>query len=102
MRLNTLNFGLPEKKGRLFPASCPNGRPGIEGGDFWMPFSISPILTQAQLLDSSSPPAVGEQIFVKSCQFVLLFLTQIFRGETLRGLRRRNRGGRRCGYIETS
>ena len=40
-----------------------------------MPFSISPILTQAQLLDSSSPPAVGEQIFVKSCQFLLLFLT---------------------------
>jgi len=44
-----------------------------------MPFSISPISTQAQLLDSNSLlPPDGEQIFVKSCQFALPFLTQIF------------------------
>jgi len=78
-----------KQKRCLFPASCSNCRPGIEGGDFLMPFSISLILTQAQLLDSNSLlPPDGEQIFVKSCQFALLFLTQIFRGETLRGLRR--------------
>ena len=46
------------------------------------------ILTQAQCLDSTNPSPVGEQIFVKSCQSALLFLTQRFRGETLRGLGR--------------
>ncbi len=40
-----------------------------------MVFSTSTLLTQEQLLDSISPYAVGEHIFVKSCQFVLLFLT---------------------------
>jgi len=79
MRLNTLNVGLPENhlgaKDMLLRSKLLDLQTWYQGGDFCMPCSISPILTQAQLLNSSSPLAVGEQIFVKSSQFALPFLT---------------------------